>query len=54
VSWHPRRSSPISPSYLCFSLPILVGGLIGGGWYLALFLGPEITSKEMAPDGVPA
>jgi MFS transporter, SHS family, lactate transporter len=36
---------------LGFSIPMLVGCIIGGGsWCLALFLGPETRGKEMVPD----
>ena len=34
-----------------FSMPMLIGCLIGGGsWCLALFFGPETKGKEMVPD----
>jgi MFS transporter, SHS family, lactate transporter len=36
---------------LGFSIPMLIGCLIGGGsWCLALYLGPETKGKEMVPD----
>jgi hypothetical protein len=36
---------------LGFSIPMLIGYLIGGGsWCLALYLGPETKGKEMVPD----
>ena len=37
--------------HLVFSIPMLIGCLIGGGgWCLALFLGPETKGREMVPD----
>jgi len=36
---------------LGFSIPMLIGCLIGGGsWCLALYFGPETKGKEMVPD----
>jgi hypothetical protein len=32
------------------SIPMLIGCLIGGGWCLALYLGPETKGKDMVPD----